>query len=69
MANITFLREVGPVRWVVRTAIRQFYKRVLKKDQRMRLPTGEWITLPINNQFSTEAFITGGNVDWVARCC
>ena len=64
MANITFLREVGPVRWVVRTAIRQFYKRVLKKDQRMRLPTGEWIILPINNQFSTEAFITGGDVDW-----
>lgn len=64
MINIAFIREVGPVRWFVRTAIRQFYKRILRVEQKMRLPTGEWITLPVSNRFSSEAFITGGDVDW-----
>jgi FkbM family methyltransferase len=62
--NYAFIREVGPVRWIFRTAIRQFYKRILKRDHRMRLPGGEWINLPISNQFASEAFITKADVDW-----
>jgi FkbM family methyltransferase len=44
--------------------VRQFYKRVLKRDHAMQLPTGEWITLPIADRFASEAFITEADVDW-----
>jgi len=30
----------------------------------MRLPTGEWMNLPIQDHFASEAFITNGDVDW-----
>ena len=63
--NVAFRsREVGLVRWARRTAERQYYKRVLKRDQTMQLPTGEWITLPISDRFASKAFITGADVDW-----
>jgi FkbM family methyltransferase len=59
-----FIKEVGPLRWLWRTAIRQYYKRIARRDHTMRLPTGEWMTLPISDRFATEAFITQGDVDW-----
>jgi len=62
--NVAFIRDVGPVRWAWRTAIRQYYKRVAKRDHTMQLPTGEWMTLPISDHFASEAFITRGDVDW-----
>lgn len=62
--NIAFIREVGPWRWAWRTAARQYYKRVLKRDHEMMLPTGEWMLLPIADHFASEAFITGADVDW-----
>jgi FkbM family methyltransferase len=58
------MREVGPFQWAFRTVIRQFYKRVLKRDHKMRLPTGEWMTLPISSRFATEAYVTRADVDW-----
>jgi FkbM family methyltransferase len=64
LPNIVFIREVGPFQWIFRTGIRQFYKRVLKREHKMRLPTGEWITIPIDSRGGSEVFITGGNVDW-----
>ena len=64
MINIAFIREVGPLRWAMRTAIRQYYKRVVKRDHSIQLPTGEWMTLPIGDHFASEAFITQGDVDW-----
>ncbi len=30
----------------------------------MKLPTGEWISLPVSNHFASEAFITQADVDW-----
>lgn len=62
--NSAFIKEVGPVRWAYRTAIRQYYKRVAKRDHAMQLPTGEWMTLPISDRFASEAFITQADVDW-----
>jgi FkbM family methyltransferase len=62
--NWAFIREVGPVRWAARTAVRQFYKRALRRDHGMRLPTGKWMNLPIGDRFASEAFITGADVDW-----
>jgi FkbM family methyltransferase len=61
---MAFIREVGPVQWAYRTTIRQYYKRVVKREHRMRLPTGEWMTLPVTSKFATEAYITQANVDW-----
>ena len=62
--NTVFIRDVGPLRWALRTALRQFYKRILHRDHRMQLPTGEWMTLPIADHFASEAFITKADVDW-----
>src|ERR1039458_4812003 len=62
--NIAFIKEVGLLRWASRTAIRQFYKRIIKRDHRMRLPTGEWINLPISDRSASEAFVTNADVDW-----
>jgi len=62
--DIAFIREVGPLRWAKRTAVRQFYKRILHYDHWMQLPTGEWLLLPIVDHFAGEAFITGGEADW-----
>lgn len=62
--NTVFIRDVGPLRWAGRTALRQFYKRVLRRDHRMQLPSGEWMTLPIADHFASEAFITNADVDW-----
>jgi len=64
VANILFIKEVGPFRWAFRTAIRQFYKRIVKRDQKMQLPTGECITLPVSNHFASEVFVTNADVDW-----
>jgi len=62
--NTAFIKEVGPLRWAYRTFLRQFYKRVLRHDHQMRLPTGELITLPISDHSATETFITNANIDW-----
>jgi FkbM family methyltransferase len=64
LINIAFIREVGILRWAWRTAIRQYYKRVVRRNHAMRLPTGEWMTLPIGDHFASEAFITQADVDW-----
>ena len=62
--NAAFIREVGTCRWIFRTSIRQFYKRIARRDHVMRLPSGEFITLPIANHFASEVFVTGADVDW-----
>jgi hypothetical protein len=43
--------------------VRQFYKRVLRRDLRMKLPTGLPIVLPRSSQFGSEAYVTNANVD------
>lgn len=62
--NQEFIQEVGLGTWLWKTAVRQFYKRILRLDHKMRLPTGEYFLLPRGSKFASEAFITGGNVDW-----
>lgn len=62
--NWSFVREVGLLPWAVRYSRRQFHKRVLHRDSRMRLPTGAWITLPAQSGSATEAYITNGRMDW-----
>lgn len=62
--NWTFIRDVGPLRWAWRTAVRQYYKRIARRDHRILLPGGEWMNLPIDDRFATEVFVTNANVDW-----
>lgn len=62
--NFAFINEVGVNRWLMRTAVRQFYKRVAQRDHFMILPTGERMLMPRSSRFATEAFVTGGDVDW-----
>ncbi|MGC1784367.1 MAG: FkbM family methyltransferase [Acidobacteriaceae bacterium] len=62
--NREFVREVGPWQWAWRTFLRQFTKRVLRRDNSIILPTGLKMTLPRASKFSSEAFITRCNVDW-----
>jgi len=64
LLNYKFIREVGWSPWIYRTVTRQFYKRILKRDQRMKLPTGEWMTLPASSRCATEAYVTNADVDW-----
>ena len=39
-----FYQRGGTISLGFRTVVRQFYKRIVKRDHTMRLPTGEWIT-------------------------
>ena len=64
MLNTTFIKEVGLRQWIVRTCIRQFHKRVLRRPHALALPNGVQIKLPVANKFASEVFITKGNVDW-----
>lgn len=62
--HLEFVREVGPLRWLWRTFLRQFSKRILGSDNTIVLPTGLRMRLPGTSQFATEVFVTRGNVDW-----
>jgi hypothetical protein len=67
MINWNFVREVGPFRWALRYGSLQFRKRILKRDSRLRLPTGLEIVLPRQSATSTEVYATNANVDWGAE--
>jgi FkbM family methyltransferase len=62
--NSEFVKEVGTFRWLRRTFVRQFSKRILRKDNTIVLPTGLPMVLPRTSKFASEVFITGSNVDW-----
>lgn len=62
--NTEFVKEVGTFTWLRRTLLRQFSKRILRKDNTLVLPTGLSMRLPRTSKFASEVFITGSNVDW-----
>ena len=47
--------------------MRQFTKRVLKRDNRMRLPTGSSILLPRWSRSATSVYVTKAHIDWGAE--
>jgi FkbM family methyltransferase len=65
--NITFIRETGVRKWLLRKSIREFSTRFLKRDNVLRLPTGLPICLPRENNFSSEVFVTNCDIDWGAE--
>jgi FkbM family methyltransferase len=62
--NWEFVKEVGVFTWLRRTCLRQFSKRILRKDNTIVLPTGLRMLLPRTSKFASEVFITGSHVDW-----
>lgn len=62
--NREFIQEVGALRWLARTCLRQFSKRVLHRDNSIVLPTGLRLMLPKNSKFASEVFVTHADVDW-----
>ena len=62
-----FIRQVGVARWLSRYSLRQFTKRVLKRDNRMRLPTGSSIVLPRWSKSATSVYVTKAHIDWGAE--
>jgi len=64
MLNWKLVREVGYPKFFYRYSIRQFYKRILKKDNSIKLNKGISINLPRNSKFGTELFLKNGSVDW-----
>jgi len=65
--NIGFMRDIGTAKWAYRTFLRQFSKRILRRDNLLLLPTGLEIRLPRNNHFGSEVFVTNADVDWGAE--
>ena len=61
--NWTYVRDVGIVRYAVRTAVRQVFKRVLGRGIDYRLPTGVTMHLPAASRFGSEVYVTGARVD------
>jgi FkbM family methyltransferase len=64
LPNYKFIREVGAFQFAYRTAVRQFYKRFLRREHQLRLPGGETLWLPVSSHFASEVFITQCDVDW-----
>ncbi len=64
MLNWNLVREVGYPKFFYRYFIRQFYKRILKKDNSIKLNNQISINLPRNSRFGTELFVKNGSVDW-----
>ena len=64
MLNWNLVREVGYHKFFYRYSIRQFYKRILRKDNSIKLNRGITINLPRNSRFGTEFFLKNGSVDW-----
>lgn len=62
--NWPYIREVGPWRFVARTAVRQFAKRILRRGLRVCLPTGLPLDLPRDNQAASEIYVKGCWMDW-----
>lgn len=65
--NHAFVRQVGPARWLARSALRYVGSRVLGRTMRLRLPTGALLALPPDNPVASEVFVTGADVDWGAE--
>lgn len=64
MSYLRFIRRVGFGKWARRWTAWQFYKRVLKRDPRLRLPNGRTIVTPRYSHPAGEAFVTAADVDW-----
>jgi FkbM family methyltransferase len=67
MLSWSFIREVGPIQWAVRYGTLQFRKRVLRRDSKLRLPTGLRIDLPRYSGSASEVYVTCADTDWGAE--
>lgn len=61
---LAIAREVGYRKALWRTLRRQFCKRLLRREQIIRLPNGLPLALPRDSCFASEIVLTDCNVDW-----
>ncbi|MGD1914474.1 MAG: FkbM family methyltransferase [Rivularia sp. (in: cyanobacteria)] len=64
MLNWKLASEVGYSKFFYRYFIRQFNKRILQRDNMIKLNEGISMNLPRNSRFGTELFLKNGSVDW-----
>jgi FkbM family methyltransferase len=64
MVNLGFVKQVGVLKWVSRSAILFTRKRLLKSDTRLRLPSGATIILPRRSASASEVYVTNADIDW-----
>jgi FkbM family methyltransferase len=64
MPSFTFIRIVGPLKWLVRYSTLTIRKHLLKIDSYLLLPTGTIMLLPRHSQSSTEVYVTNADIDW-----
>lgn len=62
--NLEFILSVGIASWFIRTAARQFNKRVLGRGIRMTLPSGTVFSIPKESRIGSAVFVTDADVDW-----
>lgn len=62
--NPEYIAECGAWNWAWRTAIRKFTTKILKRDNRIRLPNGVWMDLPRDNCNASGIFIKRPYQDW-----
>ena len=67
LINRSFIRQVGLFKWMIRYGTLQFRKRVLKRDSRLRLPTGITMVLTRYSGNASEIYVTNANTDWGAE--
>jgi len=61
------IKQHGALRFAARFVVRQFYKRILRRDYPYRLPTGLVLHCPPGNSFGSEVILSGADVDWGAE--
>jgi FkbM family methyltransferase len=58
-----YARQVGWGPYLWRTFVRQFCKRILRRDLELRLPTGLTLHLPRNSHYASVVWLTQGHAD------
>lgn len=62
--NWEFVRQVGYGKFLVRTARRQLSRRLLHRNDRVRLPSGLVMEIPQSGANASEIWVTNCDIDW-----
>jgi len=64
MPSISFIKQVGWRKWLIRYSYRQFMKRVFKSGVSLKLPTGLSYYCPSWDPSGSEVYVTNADMDW-----
>jgi FkbM family methyltransferase len=63
MFNFEYIRRVGIFKWIYKTFIRQFHKRVFRRPHVIRLPSGAVFRRPLESHLASEVYVSGADID------